>query len=169
MGASPRSPYSLSRLAALSFLALALPLVAWAQGADDPGWQDAFDQAWKAAEGKQSFAPSALSRRIALAAGAASWRGLDAAEAASLAYDLALEAERALRFGSSAQEARAMAAQRIALTARSPLGSGEFLKELRSSLRDERAGKGGRSERPPSGSSAQRGGGGHGATGGGKP
>jgi hypothetical protein len=71
----------------------------------------------------RGFAPSPLALRLALAEGKSAWQDLPAAEAARFAYEYAYRAERALRFGESAQEVRARLRQRLRLEARDGEGA----------------------------------------------
>ncbi len=122
---------------------------------------DAFKVAYEAEVRAAGFTPSPLALKLALAAGQSAWRELQAVDAARYAYAYAYRAERALRFGESAQAVASQLRQRMRLETRSrDGGEAERLAlalELRTRTRSElglceRAGKGSVSGRYEGGS-----------------
>ncbi|MDP3177322.1 MAG: hypothetical protein Q8M76_05420, partial [Spirochaetaceae bacterium] len=93
-------------------------------------WAASFEATFSSSVTEGEAPVSKLAQRLARAAGAGSWESLDSREAARIAYRAALEAERALRFGSSPQEAMARIAQGIKLTGKSG-DEGIFTKALK--------------------------------------
>jgi len=78
-------------------------------------WERSFEQLYTEALADKPLKPSPLAFRIALAAGGQLWASYDPAEAVGLAVELAMDAEKSLRFGVSAQETRAVLGQREAI------------------------------------------------------
>jgi len=100
---------------------------AYAQDSTDPALlrdREEFRLAYREMAREKGFEPSALALRLALAEGEREWDGLAAVEAARLAYEHAYRVERALRTGSTAQEAQAQTRQRIRLESRLRAGDG---------------------------------------------
>ncbi len=100
---------------------------AYAQDSTDPALlqnREEFRLAYQAMAREKGFEPSAFALRLALAEGERAWEGLAAGEAARFAYEHAYRVERALRTGSTAQEAQAQARQRIRLESRQRAGDG---------------------------------------------
>jgi len=103
-------------VAVIPAFAVAQAAFAGAQAAEKaPDWAASFEAAFSASVQEGGAPLSALALRIARAAGAGSWESRDPRAAARIAYRAALEAERALRFGSAPQEALARIAQGIKL------------------------------------------------------
>jgi len=92
-------------------------------------WERSFEQLYAKALADKPLKPSPLAFRIALAAGGQYWAGYDPAEAVGLAIELAVDAEKSLRFGVSAQETRAVLGQRAAIE-KSKKNEPATLKEL---------------------------------------
>jgi hypothetical protein len=100
---------------------------AYAQASTDPALlqnREEFRLAYQEMAREKGFEPSAFALRLALAEGERDWEGLAAGEAARLAYEHAYRFERALRTGSTAQEAQAQTRQRIRLESRLREGDG---------------------------------------------
>ena len=78
-------------------------------------WESDFERLYAEALVEKSLVPSPLALRIARAAGGPFWAGLDPSEAVGFVLELAIDAEKSLRFGVSAQETRALSRQRAAI------------------------------------------------------
>ena len=118
-----------SAILALSALVLLrTPALAAQDALPDAAWRGAFEAAFDRAAAAGGLLPSALARKIALAECLASSTGLAPEAAAARALDMALKAERALRFGASAQEARSGMRQAPRLAAKGEKNKA-FMKE----------------------------------------
>ncbi len=78
-------------------------------------WERNFEQLYAEALADKPLTPSPLALRIAQVAGGQFWASLEPAEAVGFALELAMDAEKSLRFGVSAQETRAVLGQRAAM------------------------------------------------------
>ncbi len=100
---------------------------AYAQDSTDPALlqnREEFRLAYREMAREKGFEPSALALRLALREGGPDWEALPPEEAARLAYEHAYRVERALRSGSTAQEAQAQVRQRLRLESRLRDGDG---------------------------------------------
>ncbi len=78
-------------------------------------WEQSFEQLYTEALADKPLRPSPLALKIARATAGQQWAGLEPSQAVGLALGLAMDAEKSLRFGVSAQETRAALGQRAAI------------------------------------------------------
>ncbi|HOX32087.1 MAG TPA: hypothetical protein PLB91_07140 [Spirochaetales bacterium] len=154
--AIPRPAILLLALASLAFPLAAAP--AEPAPGRDASYEAAYREAYELAAAR--FRPSPLALRMALAACGEGLYQLPPAEAAALAHALAIKAERVMRFGGSAQEARATLAQELALSAGGRPAPHRFMRETGSPGPREGRGYERASATPPGGSGAPGRGGG---------
>jgi hypothetical protein len=78
-------------------------------------WERSFEKLYDRALADKPLRPSPLALKIARATSGQQWAGLEPSQAVEHAFEMAMEAEKSLRFGVSAQETRAVLGQRAAI------------------------------------------------------
>ena len=117
-----RTAFEWTRKFSTAALLWALPLLMLSAQETSPtaapqsaGWERSFERLYAEALVDAHLRPSPLALRIARAASGQQWAGLEPSQAVEHAFEMAMEAEKSLRFGVSAQETRAVLGQRAAI------------------------------------------------------
>lgn len=110
-----------------------------AAGSGDGAWEEAFGRAYAAALADAPFEPSSLALAIVEAEAGALRGDRPPEDAARRVLELSLCAERALRFGTSPQDARALVRARLRFDGPG-LSASRFSKELGKSLKASASG-----------------------------